>query len=94
MTFQEGVLYLVKHNADLTMRQMAILFACMDGPHTVRGLAAKLDLGKATVTRSVDKMEAGIFPALLVRSPDPADRRSVLINATEAGMSFARSLLA
>lgn len=69
---------------DLTARQTAILLTVhLDaGPHTVRGLAEALSLGKPAVVRAVDTLEAA---GLLARTPDPADRRSVFIIATETG---------
>jgi DNA-binding MarR family transcriptional regulator len=53
-----------------------------DGPHTVRGLAARLDVSKPAITRSLDRLaELG----LAKRSPDPRDRRSVLVTRTRKG---------
>lgn len=74
---------------DLTARQLSLfLLVHMEtGPHTVRGMAAKLDISKPAVTRAVDRME---LLDLLKRRPDPEDRRSVLIGRTMQG----RSLLA
>lgn len=69
---------------DLTARQTAMLLTVylQRGPHTVRGLAKGLNLGKPAVVRAVDALsEAG----LLVRTPDPADRRNVFIEGTPSG---------
>jgi DNA-binding MarR family transcriptional regulator len=63
------------------------------GPHTVRGLAARLDISKPAVTRSLDRLEE---LSLARRIVDPADRRSVLIQKTREGtgyMSAVRALL-
>ena len=65
-----------------------------DGPHTVRGLAAQLDISKPAVTRSLDRLEE---LGLARRVVDPTDRRSVLIQRTREGTSYVsavRSLLA
>lgn len=69
---------------DLTARQTAILLTIYlePGPHTVRGLAAHLGLGKPAVVRALDTMAAA---GLVRRVPDPADRRSVFLEPTEAG---------
>ncbi|HEX3351100.1 MAG TPA: MarR family transcriptional regulator [Acetobacteraceae bacterium] len=80
---------------DLSARQFAVMLICYldSGPHTVRGLAAQLDISKPAVTRSLDRLEE---LALARRIVDPADRRSVLIQRTREGtsyMSAVRSLL-
>jgi DNA-binding MarR family transcriptional regulator len=69
---------------DLTQRQTAILMTIYltDGPHTVRGLAAALNLGKPAVTRALDTLE-GL--GLLRRTRDEDDRRSVLVHRTVKG---------
>lgn len=76
---------------DLTARQTAILMvvALDGGPHTVRGLAAALDVSKPVITRAVDKLEA---LGLVRRHSDEHDLRSVFIERTEAGMTFLRAL--
>ncbi len=72
---------------DLSARQMAIMLTVylMDGPHTVRGLTTGLTISKPAVTRALDRL-AGID--FIARTKDPRDRRSVLINRTEAGEEF------
>jgi DNA-binding MarR family transcriptional regulator len=69
---------------DLSARQTAILLTIhLDpGPHTVRGLAAGLGIGKPAVTRALNALEA---QDLVRREPDPADRRNVFLTRTEAG---------
>lgn len=72
---------------DLTMRQMAILLHIylMPPPHTVRGLAATLDVTKPVITRALDTMgEMGIVD----RVRDISDRRNVIIKRTLAGALF------
>jgi DNA-binding MarR family transcriptional regulator len=69
---------------DLTARQTALLLTIYlePGPHTVRVLAKKLGVGKPAIVRALDSLgEAG----LLLRVPDPHDRRNVFIEGTSAG---------
>jgi DNA-binding MarR family transcriptional regulator len=73
--------------ADLTMRQMAILLHIylVPPPHTVRGLAATLQVTKPVITRALDTMgEMGIVD----RVRDERDRRNVIIKRTLAGALF------
>ncbi len=76
---------------DLSARQFALFLICYieDGHHTVRGLAARLEISKPAVTRSLDRLaELG----LARRTPDPRDRRSVLVARTRKGMDFLNDL--
>jgi DNA-binding MarR family transcriptional regulator len=75
----------------LTARQLAVFLICYleDGPHTVRGLAARLTVQKSSITRALDRLE--LF-ALTYRQPDPLDRRSVVIARTSEGQTFLESL--
>ena len=69
---------------DLTARQTALLLTVYleSGPHTVRGLAKKLAVGKPAIVRALDALsEAG----MLERVPDVNDRRNVFIVGTEQG---------
>ncbi len=69
---------------DLTTRQAAILLTIYlePPPHTVRGLAAKLNVSKPVITRALDTMGA---LDLVSRHRDESDRRNVLIKRTVAG---------
>ena len=72
---------------DLTNRQMAIFLrvAMQTGPHTVRGLAAALNLSKPVITRALNKLsELGY----LRRQRDLTDRRNVIIAPTDKGAQF------
>ena len=74
---------------DLSARQMALLLTVYltAPPHTVRGLAAILNISKPAITRAVDRLsEYG----LLRRKIDEADRRSVLMQRTVKGSVFLR----
>jgi DNA-binding MarR family transcriptional regulator len=71
---------------DLNARQAAILLrvALEPGPHTVRGLAEGLSLGKPAVSRALDAL-AGL--GLATRLPDETDKRSVIVQATARGLA-------
>lgn len=78
---------------DLTARQLGILMsvALEPGPHTVRGLAAMLNLSKPVITRALDRLESLGF---VIRISDERDLRSVFIERTRDGMAFLRMLVA
>ena len=72
---------------DLSARQMAILltvYTCAP-PHTVRGLAGGLQISKPAVTRALDRLGNLGF---MRRTPDEADKRSVLLQRTVKGAVF------
>jgi len=74
---------------DLTARQMALLLSVYltPPPHTIRGMAAHLNVTKPVVTRAVDRLgDLG----LLRRKTDTQDRRSVLLQRTVKGSVFLR----
>ena len=76
---------------DLSARQFGVFLITYleDGPHTVRGLAARLEVSKPAITRSLDRLaELG----LAKRAPDPRDRRSVLVIRTRRGNDFLADL--
>ena len=76
---------------DLTTRQVAILLTIYlePPPHTVRGLAAKLNVTKPVVTRALDTMGA---LELVSRHRDERDRRNVLVKRTVAGALYVERL--
>ena len=76
---------------DLTMRQAAILLTVYleAPPHTVRGLAARLDVTKPVITRALDTMGA---LKLLSRHRDERDKRNVLVKRTVEGALFVERL--
>lgn len=76
-----------RETPDLSARQMAVLLTVYltPAPHTVRGLAATLKISKPAITRALDRL--GDY-GLLKREVDEADRRSVLVQRTEAGQAF------
>lgn len=76
---------------DLTLRQMAILLHIylVPPPHTVRGLAATLQVTKPVITRALDTMgEMG----LVDRVRDEKDRRNVVIKRTVKGALYLEKL--
>ena len=79
--------YVRSGHPDLTNRQMAILMTVYltDGPHTVRGLARKLDVSKPVVTRALNTLGTLGY---LKRERDLDDRRNIFIVQTEDGAKF------
>ena len=86
--WQQVVLSEVRADApDLTTRQIAILLTIYlePPPHTVRALAARLDVSKPVITRALDTMGA---LKLVSRHRDETDRRNVLIRRTLEGALY------
>jgi DNA-binding MarR family transcriptional regulator len=89
---RETIVALVRREGpDLTARQLGVFLTVYltEGPHTVRGLAAKLDVSKPAITRALDRL--GEFD-LTRRKVDPMDRRSVIVQHTLKGSAFLREL--
>ena len=89
---RDTVVALVRRDgADLSARQLGVLLTCYlhDGGHTVRGLAAELNVSKPAITRALDRL--GELD-LARRKVDPLDRRSVLVQRTLKGAAFLRDL--
>jgi DNA-binding MarR family transcriptional regulator len=80
-----------RDGADLSARQLAVLLTAYltEGPHTVRGLAAKLKISKPAISRALDRL--GEID-LARRAPDPLDRRSVHVQQTRDGRTYLRDL--
>ena len=81
----------IAQRPDLTMRQLAILLTIYleQPPHTVRGLAAHLDVTKPVITRALDTMGT---MGLVARRRDERDRRNVLVQRTVAGAEYLQRL--
>lgn len=81
------VTYVRSGEPDLTNRQMALMMLVHweAGPHTVRGLARRLDVSKPVICRAVNTLQAAGF---LGRERDPDDGRNVFITPTDAGAAF------
>jgi DNA-binding MarR family transcriptional regulator len=89
---RETIVALVRRaGPDLSARQLAVLLTVYlsEGPHTVRGLAAALNVSKPAITRALDRL--GELD-LARRKVDPSDRRSVLVERTANGMQFIAEL--
>jgi DNA-binding MarR family transcriptional regulator len=90
--FRDTIVALVRRDgADLSARQLGVLLTVYltEGPHTVRGLAAALNVSKPAITRALDRL--GELD-LARRKTDPADRRSVLVQRTVKGAAFLREI--
>ena len=72
---------------DLTSRQLAVLLTVYltPQPHTVRGLAATLNVSKPAITRALDRLGND---DLLRRKTDEDDRRSILVQRTVKGSVY------
>ena len=89
---RDTVVALVRRDGpDLSARQLGVFLTCylQDGAHTVRGLAADLNVSKPAITRALDRL--GELD-LARRKVDPMDRRSVLVQRTLKGSAFLRDL--
>src|SRR5271156_3249365 len=89
---RDTVVGLVRRDGvDLSSRQLGVFLTCYlrDGGHTVRGLAAELNVSKPAITRALDRL--GELD-LARRKVDPLDRRSVLVQRTPKGSAFLRDL--
>ena len=89
---RDTVVALVRRDGpDLSARQLGVFLTIYlsDGPHTVRGLAATLNVSKPAITRALDRL--GELD-LTRRKTDPQDRRSVLVQRTPKGTSLLREI--
>jgi DNA-binding MarR family transcriptional regulator len=76
---------------DLSVRQICILLTIYleAPPHTVRDLAAKLNVSKPVITRALDSMGK---VGLVTRRRDETDKRNVLIQRTVKGALYLERL--
>ena len=89
---RDTIVALVRRDGpDLTARQLGVFLTSYlhEGPHTVRGLAADLNVAKPAITRALDRL--GELD-LARRKIDPMDRRSILVQRTLKGTAFLRDL--
>ena len=72
---------------DFSSRQMAVLLSVYitQPPHTVRGLAAELNISKPAITRALDRL--GEF-GLVRQKPNETDRRSIEVQRSVKGSVF------
>jgi DNA-binding MarR family transcriptional regulator len=80
-----------RDSVDLTARQIATFLICYldEEAQTVRGLAVKLKVAKAAISRVLDRLSQ--FD-LVRRKTDPLDRRSILVQRTAKGKVFLRDV--
>lgn len=78
-------------DSDLSARQTAILLNVYltPEPHTVRALAAELNISKPAVSRAIDKLSV---LGLIRRQTDENDRRSVNLFRTVDGARYVSML--
>ena len=77
---------------DLTARQLAVFLKTYlesETEHTVRGLAADLNISKPAITRALDRLTDSDF---IRREKDANDRRSVIVRRTSAGSAYLHTL--
>src|SRR3978361_2176358 len=89
---RDTIVALVRRDGpDLSSRQLGVFLTCYlrEGGHTVRGLAAELNVSKPAITRALDRL--GELD-LARRKVDPLDRRSVLVQRTPKGSAFLRDV--
>ena len=79
--------YVESDRPDLTNRQMALLMVIhlLPGPHTVRGIAARLGVSKPVITRALNTLAALGY---LRRVKDEKDRRNIFVVPTDNGTVF------
>ncbi len=79
--------YVRSNRPDLTNRQMALLLLVYltSGPHTVRGLAAKLKVSKPVITRALNTLGALGY---IRRQKDESDLRNIFVERTAQGHEF------
>jgi len=77
--------------ANLSTRQLSIMFTVYlsSPPHTVRGLSAHLEVTKPVISRACLSLEK---LGLIKRTPDEADKRSILVQRTSRGAAFLADL--
>lgn len=73
-----------------SIAEWRVLFTLADGPLSVGDLAAMMFIQQPTLTKIIDRMEAG---GLVAREPDPADRRRVRVSLTSKGKAENKVLI-
>jgi DNA-binding MarR family transcriptional regulator len=87
------IAYVQSNRPDLTNRQLALLLLVYltPGPHTVRGLAAKLRVSKPVITRALNTL--GAF-GYIRRQKDESDLRNIFVERTAQGHEFLETFAA
>src|SRR3546814_16900179 len=85
------VRYVQSNQPDLTNRQLALLLIVylLPGPHTLRGLAARLHVSKTVITRSLNSHSA---LAYLRHKPDDSACRNVTVDQKPHGNHFLKTV--
>jgi DNA-binding MarR family transcriptional regulator len=71
---------------DLTPQQAVLMFSLLDGPVGMAELSDRLHVEKSTLTGLVDRAERR---CMVLRTPDPADRRALRVSLTAKGREVA-----
>lgn len=74
---------------ELTTQQAALLVTAGSGRSSPRQLAEAIGTDTAGMTKLLDRLEG---KGLVTRRPNPADRRSVLVEPTELGIALVPKL--
>ena len=80
-----------ENDADLSSRQTAILLKVYmsDPPHTVKALAAEMNVSKSAISKALDKLSV---LDLVKRQTDEKDRRSINLSRTVKGARYVMKL--
>ncbi len=78
-----------RRNYPLERAHYLLLLQLRQEPLSIGELAERLMLDNSTVTRQIKAMEK---QRLLIKIPNPADRRSTLVQRTELGASLAEDM--
>lgn len=87
---RSALLRIVSAGDDHTARQLALMLCLKDGPATVAVLHQRMGVAKPVITRAVDRLVEDQYAE---RSPDPNDRRSVIVTMLPAGRKFIDTML-
>ena len=71
---------------DLTPQQAVLMFSLLEGPVGMAELSDRLHVEKSTLTGLVDRAERR---CMVLRTPDPADRRALRVSLTAKGREVA-----
>jgi len=78
----DGVTRANLHEVELTKEEFKVICALHPGGRSHGSLCEELAVSTGTMTNRLDKLERA---GLIERSPDPADRRGVVLSLTAAG---------
>ena len=92
--WRQVIFEIVRHkedDADLSSRQMAVLLKVYmsDPPHTVKALAAEMNVSKSVISKALDKLSV---LDLVKRQTDEKDRRVITLSRTIKGARYVMKL--